>query len=236
MGRHFFRDLGDLFIGCLLPALLVTGLLCLPQIAQAQNPPFSSEGIAAQDGEAVKQARAILDQDFQTELPRFEEREVLEIRAPHVLPDIFSQIAVVLGVILILIILFNIFYGGGHFASAGDDGSLAAGEDIDFSRLQVPDPELLAAQGRFAEAIHAVLLRSLVLISRRLGLAWPRSLTSREILRQGRLPTEARDQLGKLIHRVELHHFGGMPPAVSDYQRCHEIYDRLAHSLKGGES
>ena len=105
--------------------------------------------------------------------------------------------------------------------------------EVDFSRLKVPDPDLLARDGQFAEAIHALLLRSLVLVSRRLGLTWPRSLTSREILHQGALPGEAREQLLKLVQRVEVHHFGGLQPQAPDFQRCREIYDRLDHSLQG---
>ena len=169
--------------------------------------------------EAVTKAREILGSRYQTELPQIKEFSVPS-GTPAMLPDVFVQIALVIGILLVVLFLFNAFYSGGKYDSSEDEEGLATGGPVDFSRLKVPDPDQLAKAGKFSEAIHALLLRSLVLISQRTKLAWPRSLTSREILRQGKIPDSARDKLGQLVKRVEVHHFGGMEPVDTDFARC----------------
>lgn len=215
---------------------LLTILIMLPLITGAQDLP-SDDSFLFDEPEAHPEVTAkaveILGPRYQTDLPEKKEVPVVNL-ARGALPDIFSKIVLVLGATIILILLFNMFYSSGRFDPGEDDeGDISAG-DFDFSRLKIPDPELLAADGRFAEAIHSLLLRSLVLISQRLDLAWPRSLTSREILRHGQLPSPARSHLRQLIQRVEIHHFGGLEPAAADFARCQEIYSELAAGLKGG--
>ncbi len=69
-----------------------------------------------------------------------------------------------------------------------------ATETIDF---EFPDPEALASQGRFAEAIHILLLRALTDWSEGKGLV-PDSLTSRGILRRVHLPPGAGGGAGRV--------------------------------------
>ena len=217
--------------------LLLLFLASVPSYCSAQDTSadeFTLFDEPATNNQAVARAVEILGPRYQTELPEVEEVLVVQI-PPARLPDIFSKIAMVLGAIIIVVLVFNLFYSPGRFDSLTGDRFDTQG-DIDFSRLKVPDPDRLAAAGQFAEAIHALLLRSLVLIARRLGSSWPRSLTSREILRHGKLPAEASLQLGQLVQRVEVHHFGGLEPAATDYTRCHEIYEKLADGLKGGST
>lgn len=185
--------------------------------------------------EAVARAGAILDGHYQTVLPQDEPRVITVPPAGALLPDIIVKIGMVLGGVILAVFLFSLFYTSGKSDNGAGDEPAALGED-DFARLQVPDPEQLAASGRFAEAIHALLLRALVLAARRLDLSWPRSLTSREILRGGQLPAGSRSLLGQLIQRVEVHHFGGQEPLAADFTRCREIYQRLAAELNGGRT
>ncbi len=184
-----------------------------------------------------------LDSRYQIELPNAgsltaeSDRELVRREGTRaILPGIIVKIMMVIGAVIILVMIFNLFFGAGRFDAVSDDDLLDEQGDIDFTKLQMPDPEELAASGRFAEAIHAVLLRSLVLISRRIDAAWPRSLTSREILRHGKLPVTARGHLRQLIQRVEIHHFGGLEPAANDYSRCQEIYEKLRVELRGRPS
>jgi hypothetical protein len=88
--------------------------------------------------------------------------------------------------------------------------------------LRVDGAEALAAEGRFAEAIHALLLDTLEALSRAARLA--PSLTSREIVARVRLAPRARDALAGLVDAVEITWFGGAVPSEADYRRCLERF------------
>lgn len=84
--------------------------------------------------------------------------------------------------------------------------------------IPVASAEALAAEGRFAEAIHALLLETLEALSRAARLA--PSLTSREIVDRVALPARARDALAGLVVAVEVSRFGGARAAEDDYRAC----------------
>ncbi|HEY6006341.1 MAG TPA: DUF4129 domain-containing protein [Anaeromyxobacter sp.] len=84
--------------------------------------------------------------------------------------------------------------------------------------IPIESAEALAGQGRFAEAIHALLLETLAALSRAARLA--PSLTSREIVERISLPSRARDALEGLVLAVEVSRFGGAPAAEGDYRAC----------------
>ncbi len=226
---------------CRLVLFLACALALLPNVAGSQpaNPsPAGSDTKANRPDQVLAEVREILDDKYQSELPSLwsqfdlasNETGSSEIQArPVSFPDVFSKILLVLGIILVLVVAINTLYrGGGKF----DDEQETDGEAgmVNFGTLALPDPDALAARGRYAEAIHALLLRSLALVSHRLDLTWPRSQTSREILRHQGLTDEARAGLQQLIRRVEIHHFGGMVPMEADFQRSREIFARLAGS------
>lgn len=94
-----------------------------------------------------------------------------------------------------------------------DEPAPAAPPDV-----RVESAEALARDGRWAEAIHALLLETLAALSRASRLA--PSLTSREILASVRLPARARDALLGLVEAVEISHFGGTDPSEGDYRAC----------------
>lgn len=92
----------------------------------------------------------------------------------------------------------------------------------------------LAAQGRFADAIHTLLLRTLhELASQHLVRVTP-SMTSREILARVALQGEARAALAGLIVAVEQTWFGDEVPSADDYQRCRAQFDRFATAYRRG--
>lgn len=94
------------------------------------------------------------------------------------------------------------------------------------------DADELAAQGRFADAIHTLLLRTLhELASQRLVRVTP-SMTSREILGRVSLLGEAREALAGLIVAVEQTWFGDDVPQADDYQRCRAQFDRFAAAYR----
>jgi hypothetical protein len=84
--------------------------------------------------------------------------------------------------------------------------------------IPIESAERLAAAGRFAEAIHSLLLETLSALARAARIA--PSLTSREILGRVQLPGEAREALSGLVLAVEVSRFGGAPAGEEDYRAC----------------
>jgi hypothetical protein len=79
------------------------------------------------------------------------------------------------------------------------------------------DPAGLAAQGRYTEAVHALLLAAIALLSRRFRLPLPPSRTSRELLRALPLQGPAREAFAGLVGTVERSWFGGAAIGPEEY-------------------
>ena len=82
--------------------------------------------------------------------------------------------------------------------------------------------DALARQGRYAEAVHAVLLGALAALSAD-AQRWPTAATGREIAARH---VRAAD-LGVLVAVAERAHFGGRSASVSEYRACRERAARL---------
>lgn len=102
----------------------------------------------------------------------------------------------------------------------GRTADVAVEPDAAPAPLQVSlnSAERLAAAGRYAEAIHVLLLETLAALSRAAQLA--PSLTSREIVARVRLPARAREALVALVLAVEVSRFGGAPAGQPEYRAC----------------
>ena len=87
--------------------------------------------------------------------------------------------------------------------------------------------EALAAEGRFGEAIHLLLLRTLE------SLRPAPSLTSREVLAQLAWTGERGRALAALVEAVELSLFGARVPDRADYEACLESGHALAAAAEG---
>lgn len=92
--------------------------------------------------------------------------------------------------------------------------------------------ENFAREGRFAEAIHELLLQALADIRALHGTALAPSLTSREILREPSLADTARTALRLLIGRVEWTWFGLRAAESADYQAGRADLDQLRQALR----
>ena len=101
-------------------------------------------------------------------------------------------------------------------------------------RLHLPELEILVREGRYAEAVHVLLLRALDLVLRREPQSLAPALTSREILSRVHLPQPARHALGDLVAAVEASHFGGRPPSREDFATCLESFGRITSAAPGG--
>ena len=98
--------------------------------------------------------------------------------------------------------------------------------------IPIASAEALAAEGRWAEAIHALLLETLEALSRAARLA--PSLTSREIVARVPLPVRAREALSGLVLAVEVSRFGGADAAEGDYRACLDRFHAFLETYRGG--
>jgi len=78
------------------------------------------------------------------------------------------------------------------------------------------DPEALAREGRFNDAVHALLLGLLLGIEARLTASW----TSREIARRAKLPEPAAEPFSGLVQLVERGRFAGESLTSADFERA----------------
>lgn len=90
------------------------------------------------------------------------------------------------------------------------------------------DADRLAAEGRYAEAVHLLLHRSIQDIQgKRPNLVRP-ALTSRDISELEALPTRARAAFAEIARIVERSHFGGRPVDAAVFAECRRTYEAFA--------
>src|SRR5581483_2743052 len=87
--------------------------------------------------------------------------------------------------------------------------------------------DALAAQGAFGEAIHRLLLLVQERLRSRIENGFQTSLTSREILRRAKLPSDAKTAFGSLVAAVEITLFGQQAANLATYQLCRESSRRV---------
>lgn len=96
------------------------------------------------------------------------------------------------------------------------------------ARALLEDADGLAAAGRFEEAIHLLLFRSIDgLRARRPGAVKP-ALTSRDIAGLDGLPAAPRDAFARLARAVELTFFGGRPADADAFGAARWDYETFA--------
>ena len=172
---------------------------------------------------------AIRRLDLQTEVTR--EPEPFRIRLPPEL--LWVIIAVALGAVLYS------FRDMIPLLRARGSESWAETEEIaaDIARrdptVVLAAADELAREGRYAEAMHVLLLRGLADIRARLDEPFANSLTSREILRSTRLPEQARGSLRNVVGHVEWTYFGEYPAGQEDYAACRVSFNALEQALHG---
>ena len=98
------------------------------------------------------------------------------------------------------------------------------------ARALLEEADRLAAEGRFVEAAHLILLRSIQDIQARRPRAVGISLTSRDIARLEALPPPARVLFSGIAEAVEISLFGGRPLDRDGYARCRDAYSSFAEA------
>jgi hypothetical protein len=96
------------------------------------------------------------------------------------------------------------------------------------ARTLLEEADRLAAQGRYDEATHLILFRSIEDIDGR----WPNlvrpALTSRDIAAHHGLPDLARQTFGEIARVVERSFFGGARLGAADFAFCRGAYEAFA--------
>lgn len=96
------------------------------------------------------------------------------------------------------------------------------------ARSLLDEADALARDGRYAEAVHLLLFRSIEDIQTRKSGGVPRSLTAREIGGLGDLPDRARTALDPIIRIVERSFFGGRDVDADSWTRARASYEDFA--------
>jgi hypothetical protein len=201
--------------------------------------------------------KAIRAYGFQTEFPGASDEERRVARAaPMKVPDeikpddrkpsewwarigkILGPVMRVTGWMLLTAIVLGLLYyaanvsGGWRFRrKEKPDGTQDNMAPVVFDGKTVQDwlqqAESMAAQGRFAEAVHFLLFSSFDDIRRRLNAVLRPAWTSREILRDVPMRTSATAALNVLVDTVEESEFAGRAISAQDFTRCRDTYARF---------
>lgn len=115
----------------------------------------------------------------------------------------------------------------GRKAGADDEIDSIGLAEAGAARALLAEADALAAQGRFAEAVHLLLYRSVEDIEgRRPGLVKP-AMTSRDLAEAQDLPTIAREAFSRIARAVEISLFGGRSIDAGAWQTCRSAYAEL---------
>lgn len=183
---------------------------------------------AAEPGALSDVAETVLEnENYQTTWPS--ENDADGIRAPLFVGQIATllmYIGFAVVVVLLVIWLVREFGGFGAEADAARNDGTAAGSDSD-RRYSLAVPERLAREGRYAEAIHQLLLVTIWRLGRDLDHPPSPATTSRELSRSLPLDGSGREAFEFIVRRVELSLFGGYDVDAQDYDSCRERYALL---------
>ncbi|HEX9963842.1 MAG TPA: DUF4129 domain-containing protein [Allosphingosinicella sp.] len=95
------------------------------------------------------------------------------------------------------------------------------------ARSWLREADAFAAEGRYAEAVHHLLFRSIEDIARRRPRLVRPALTSRELAAAEALPAPARSLFARIAELVERSLFGGRPVEASDWTAARSAYADL---------
>lgn len=114
-------------------------------------------------------------------------------------------------------------------AAEGSSALKGGGEETGLP-LNVADD--LARSGRFAEAMHYLLLQALIVMAPKGGKPMDRSLTSRELLGQMEASDIHRSAFKILIESVERAWFGEYPAHADDYAQCRGVFEQVLQTTE----
>jgi hypothetical protein len=105
--------------------------------------------------------------------------------------------------------------------------AVAEGEGPEPNPTSFDDASRLAAEGHYAEAVHALLLAAIRHFAARAKTPVQASRTSRELVRLLPLAPDAREAFAELVGTVERSLFGGGEVGAEDYERSRARFQAL---------
>lgn len=183
--------------------------------------------------------------EWEPEVQAFEPRENRSGPNPiaQAIAAFFNAIGPLLGYLLVIAIALAILAGlymvfGESITLRGRQKEKKAEADISIvpdlrpeearAHALLEDADRLAAEGRFAEAVHLLLFRSIDDIQEKRSGIIGRSLTAREIGALGILPDAVRGALSPIIRIVERSFFGGRDVDETGWQEARASYETFA--------
>lgn len=179
----------------------------------------------------------------QPDLPDFELREPRGGNASlnlgwlgHIMPVIFWGLvaAIALWALYGLIKMFIAHQNADKDAKGkssnknGDDIYVDVRPEKETARTLLEEAEQLAKSGKFAEAVHLLLFRSIEDIQKKLEGGVPKSLTAREIGSLSSIPQLAQTALSPIIMIVEGSYFGQRHVTEADWNTAKCSYEQFA--------
>jgi hypothetical protein len=199
---------------------------------------------AAAPSDPAERARAILHDDrCQTELPfvggpepptgaAWAAEPASPLPPPIHIPGL-STLALLAAVVLIAVVLAFLVKRLAGRSVVEDLGPSAPAPASAERPAHIDNAETLAQAGRFAEAIHALLLAALRELARRdSSPAASPAATSREVLRSASLAAEAKAALAPLVAAVESIHFGRGSAGLEEYAGCAATYRQFRRACR----
>lgn len=98
------------------------------------------------------------------------------------------------------------------------------------ARAWLTEADALAGEGRYGEAVHHLLLRSVEDLSRRRPQSVRPALTSRDLARAESIPHAPRRLFAEIAAVVERGLFGGRPIDAAEWSRCRAAYADFAQA------
>lgn len=215
-----------------------------PQPARADAGPevLDSSWLADQELVDPAYAQTMADTGIQTSLPPPEpvpEPPAWLINFFNAVGEFFTWSAPVLKyvlwalvVLLVLFLAYRFIPGFAEWVDARRRPVEQEAEEIGVveaqkARARLADADALASEGRFAEAVHLLLYRSVDdIAARRPGLVKP-ALTARDLAAARELPGAARGAFAHIARAVEISLFGGRSIDSAVWHECRDAYTEL---------
>lgn len=221
----------------MLRRLCLYSLMIVIAVCEGFTVPGSVQAQGLSDPAQVRESRdrVLGAGNYQTERP--EPPEVEERREPLRLPPWVIEaflwtIAVILAV-MVAVFLFNALQNRTGFklkrkSKQQPSATLVETPLFDMQKAVVDrsleEADALAAQGRFAEAIHLLLLVAMDRLRQELGARIAPALTGREVLQLAPVPPAVVEPLSRMVSLSEIKHFGGRNAAGPDYDQCRQDF------------
>ncbi|MEM1390003.1 MAG: hypothetical protein AAGG45_02900 [Pseudomonadota bacterium] len=234
--------------------LIACLLLAMPALAQNSDPIVNNsllqkdqQNTSIDDDRLENALIGLSGDDLQTERPE-REIDIPAQRAPpngfvRFIANLLSVIGPLLGWLLLgtialglIAVLYFMFGESLSFRRkekpSRPDSNISIAPDLlpdqNAARTLLGDAEALASEGRFAEAVHALLFRSIDLIQKRDASAVKRSFTAREIGQLSGLPASLKKGLSPIIQIVESSYFGGREVDQDEWWEARDAYQSFA--------